>query len=75
MTELLEITEQYYDEAVELLWDLIFKLRKADEAMLGEAEEDVSMQLTEVTNLAWMIGKQSMSVGNSKVDSIDKESN
>jgi hypothetical protein len=37
-------------------------MREADEVELGAAQEWVSMQLIEVTNLAWMRGKQSMSV-------------
>lgn len=69
------ITEQDYDDAIEELWDLIFKMRECDERELGEAQEWVSMQLIEVTNLAWMIGKQSMSVANDKIDSTTKESN
>jgi hypothetical protein len=69
------ITEQDYDDAIEELWDLIFKMRDADERELGEAQEWVSMQIIEVTNLAWMIGKQSMSVANDKIDSTTKESN
>lgn len=77
MTEMtmMTITEQDYDDAVEHLWDLIFKMRECDERELGEAQEWVSMQLIEVTNLAWMIGKQSMSVANDKIDSTTKESN
>ncbi len=69
------ITEQDYDDAIEELWDLIFKMRECDEFDLGAAQEWVSMQLIEVTNLAWMIGKQSMSVANDKIDSTTKESN
>ena len=57
-----KITEQQYDDATEHLWDLIFKMRDATDAELGAAQEWVSMQLIEVTNLAWMIGKQSVSV-------------
>ncbi len=77
MTEMtmMTITEQDYDDAIEELWDLIFKMRDADERELGEAQEWVSMQIIEVTNLAWMIGKQSMSVANDKIDSTTKESN
>lgn len=70
-----KITEQDYDDATEHLWDLIFKMRDADERELGEAQEWVSMQLIEVTNLAWMIGKQSMSDPDGKIDSTTKESN
>ena len=69
------ITEQDYDDAIEELWDLIFKMRECDERELGEAQEWVSMQLIEVTNLAWMIGKQSMSDPDGKIDSTTKESN
>jgi hypothetical protein len=72
---MMTITEQDYDDAIEELWDLIFKMRDADERELGEAQEWVSMQIIEVTNLAWMIGKQSMSVANDKIDSTTKESN
>ncbi len=77
MTEMtmMTITEQDYDDAVEHLWDLIFKMRECDDFDLGAAQEWVSMQLIEVTNLAWMIGKQSMSVANDKIDSTTKESN
>jgi phosphate uptake regulator len=75
MKKMKKITEQDYDEAIEHLWDLIFKMRECDERELGEAQEWVSMQLIEVTNLAWMIGKQSMSVANGKIDSTTKESN
>ena len=71
----MNITEQDYDDAIEILWNAIFKMRDADERELGEAQEWVSMQLIEVTNLAWMIGKQSMSVANGKIDSTTKESN
>jgi hypothetical protein len=74
-TKMMKITEQDYDDAIEILWDAIFKMRDADERELGEAQEWVSMQLIEVTNLAWMIGKQSMSVANDKIDSTTKESN
>ncbi len=77
MTEMtmMTITEQDYDDAVEHLWDLIFKMRDADERELGEAQEWVSMQLIEVTNLAWMIGKQSVSHPDGKIDATTKESN
>ena len=75
MKTMMTITEQDYDDAIEHLWDLIFKMRDADERELGEAQEWVSMQIIEVTNLAWMIGKQSMSVANGKIDSTTKESN
>lgn len=75
MMTMMTITEQDFDDAKEILWDLIFKMRDADERELGEAQEWVSMQLIEVTNLAWMIGKQSMSVANGKIDSTTKESN
>jgi hypothetical protein len=75
MKTMMKITEQDYDDAKEILWDLIFKMRDADERELGEAQEWVSMQLIEVTNLAWMIGKQSVSVANGKIDSTTKESN
>ena len=69
------ITEQDYDDAIEHLWDLIFKMRDADEFELGAAQEWVSMQLIEVTNLAWMIGKQSMSDPDGKIDSTNKKGN
>jgi hypothetical protein len=69
------ITEQDYDDATEHLWDLIFKMRDATDAELGAAQEWVSMQLIEVTNLAWMIGKQSMSDPDGKIDATTKESN
>lgn len=69
------ITEQDYDDATEHLWDLIFKMRYADEIELGAAQEWVSMQLIEVTNLAWMIGKQSMSDPDAKIDSTNKKGN
>ncbi len=69
------ITEQDYDDAIEHLWDLIFKMRECDERELGEAQEWVSMQLIEVTNLAWMIGKQSMSDPDGKIDSTNKKGN
>ena len=77
MTEMtmMTITEQDYDDAIEELWDLIFKMRDADERELGEAQEWISMQIIEVSNLAWMIGKQSVSVANDKIDSTTKESN
>jgi hypothetical protein len=77
MTEMtmMTITEQDYDDAVEHLWDLIFKMRECDEFDLGAAQEWVSMQLIEVTNLAWMIGKQSVSHPDGKIDSTTKESN
>jgi len=39
------ITEQDYDDAIEELWDLIFKMRECDEFDLGAAQEWVSMQL------------------------------
>ena len=74
-TKMMKITEQDFDDAKEILWDLIFKMRDADERELGEAQEWVSMQLIEVTNLAWMIGKQSMSHPDGKIDSTTKESN
>lgn len=70
-----KITEQDYDEAIEHLWDLIFKMRECDERELGEAQEWVSMQLIEVTNLAWIIGKQSMSDPDGKIDSTNKKGN
>ncbi len=69
------ITEQDYDDAIEELWDLIFKMRECDEFDLGAAQEWVSMQLIEVTNLAWMIGKQSVSHPDGKIDATTKESN
>jgi hypothetical protein len=50
-------------------------MRDADERELGEAQEWVSMQLIEVTNLAWMIGKQSMSDPDGKIDSTNKKGN
>ena len=77
MTEMtmMTITEQDYDDAIEELWDLIFKMRDADERELGEAQEWVSMQIIEVTNLAWMIGKQSVSHPDGKIDATTKESN
>jgi hypothetical protein len=75
MMTMMTITEQDYDDAKEILWDLIFKMRDADERELGEAQEWVSMQLIEVTNLAWMIGKQSMSHPDGKIDSTNKEGN
>lgn len=77
MTEMtmMTITEQDYDDAVEHLWDLIFKMRECDEFDLGAAQEWVSMQLIEVTNLAWMIGKQSVSHPDGKIDATTKESN
>lgn len=70
-----KITEQDYDDATEILWDLIFKMLDATDDELGAAQEDVSMQLIEVTNLAWMIGKQSMSVADGKIDSTNKKGN
>ena len=69
------ITEQQYDDATEHLWDLIFKMRDATDAELGAAQEWVSMQLIEVTNLAWMIGKQSVSDPDAKIDSTNKKGN
>jgi hypothetical protein len=75
MKTMMTITEQDYDDATEILWDLIFKMRDATDAELGEAQEWVSMQLIEVTNLAWVIGKQSMSDPDGKIDSTNKESN
>ena len=69
------ITEQQYDDATEHLWDLIFKMRDATDAELGAAQEWVSMQLIEVTNLAWMIGKQSVSDPDGKIDSTNKKGN
>ncbi len=74
-TKMKKITEQDFDDAKEILWDLIFKMRDADDFELPAAQEWVSMQLIEVTNLAWMIGKQSMSVADDKIDSTNKESN
>jgi hypothetical protein len=74
-TKMMKITEQDYDDAKEILWDLIFKMRDADDFELPAAQEWVSMQLIEVTNLAWMIGKQSMSHPDGKIDSTTKESN
>jgi phosphate uptake regulator len=74
-TKMMKITEQDYDDAIEHLWDLIFKMRECDERELGDAQEWVSMQLIEVTNLAWMIGKQSMSDPDGKIDATTKESN
>ena len=71
----MNITKQDYDDAKEQLWDLIFKMRDATDAELPAAQEWVSMQLIEVTNLAWMRGKQSMSVADGKIDSTNKESN
>jgi hypothetical protein len=71
----MNITEQDYDDAIEHLWHLIFKMRDATDAELPAAQEWVSMQLIEVTNLAWMIGKQSMSHPDGKIDSTTKESN
>jgi len=73
--KMMKITEQDFDDAKEQLWDLIFKMRECDEKELGAAQEWVSMQLIEVTNLAWMIGKQSMSHPDGKIDSTTKESN
>ena len=70
-----KITEQDYDDATEILWDLIFAMRDATDDELGAAQEFVSMQLIEVTNLAWMIGKQSMSVADGKIDSTNKKGN
>lgn len=75
MMTMMTITEQDYDDAVEHLWDLIFKMRECDERELGAAQEWVSMQLIEVTNLAWMIGKQSVSHPDGKIDATTKESN
>jgi hypothetical protein len=72
---MMKITEQDYDDAKEILWDLIFKMRDATDAELGAAQEWVSMQLIEVTNLAWMRGKQSVSDPDGKIDSTTKESN
>lgn len=69
------ITEQQYDDATEHLWDLIFKMRDATDDELGAAQEWVSMQLIEVTNLAWMIGKQSVSDPDGKIDSTNKKGN
>ena len=69
------ITEQQYDDATEHLWDLIFAMRDATDDELGAAQEWVSMQLIEVTNLAWMIGKQSVSDPNGKIDSTNKKGN
>lgn len=69
------ITEQQYDDATEHLWDLIFKMRDATDDELGAAQEWVSMQLIELTNLAWMIGKQSVSDPNGKIDSTNKKGN
>ena len=74
-TKMMKITEQDYDDAKEILWDLIFKMRDATDAELGAAQEWVSMQLIEVTNLAWMRGKQSVSDPDGKIDSTTKESN
>ena len=74
-TKMMKITEQDYDDAKEILWDLIFKMRDATDAELPAAQEWVSMQLIEVTNLAWMRGKQSMSDPDGKIDSTTKESN
>jgi hypothetical protein len=71
----MNITEQDFDDAKEILWDLIFKMRDATDAELGAAQEWVSMQLIEVTNLAWMRGKQSVSDPDGKIDSTTKESN
>ena len=70
-----KITEQDYDNATEILWDLIFKMRDATDDVLGAAQEDVSMQLIEVTNLAWMLGKQSVSDPDAKIDSTNKKGN
>ena len=70
-----KITEQDYDDATEHLWDLIFKMRDATDDELGAAQEWVSMQLIEVTNLAWMIGKQSVSDPDGKIDSTNKKGN
>ena len=70
-----KITEQQYDDATEELWDLIFKMRDATDAELGAAQEWVSIQLIEVTNLAWMIGKQSVSDPDGKIDSTNKKGN
>jgi hypothetical protein len=72
---MMKITEQDFDDAKEILWDLIFKMRDATDAELGAAQEWVSMQLIEVTNLAWMRGKQSVSDPDGKIDSTTKESN
>lgn len=69
------ITEQDYDDATEHLWDLIFAMRDATDDELGAAQEFVSMQLIEVTNLAWMIGKQSVSDPDGKIDSTNKKGN
>lgn len=74
-TKMTMITEQDYDDATEILWDLIFAMRDATDDELGAAQEWVSMQLIEVTNLAWMIGKQSVSDPNGKIDSTNKKGN
>ena len=74
-TKMTMITEQQYDDATEHLWDLIFKMRDATDDELGAAQEFVSMQLIEVTNLAWMIGKQSVSDPDGKIDSTNKKGN
>ena len=73
--KMMKITEQDFDDAKEQLWDLIFKMRECDEKELGAAQEWVSMQLIEVTNLAWMRGKQSMSDPDGKIDSTNKKGN
>jgi hypothetical protein len=74
-TKMMKITEQDFDDAKEHLWDLIFKMRDATDAELGAAQEWVSMQLIEVTNLAWMRGKQSVSDPDGKIDSTNKKGN
>ena len=62
----MNITAEDYDAAEDLLWEFIFNLRDAKTDLeVEDAKENISMQLIEVTNLAWMIGK--MSVANDKL--------
>jgi len=54
-----DITIEDCDKAEDLLWDFIFQLRSAKtELEIADAKENISMQLIEITNLAWMLGKQ-----------------
>ena len=64
----MNITIEDCDAAEDLLWTFIFNLRDAKTDLeVEDAKENISMQLIEVTNLAWMIGKQTMSVATDKL--------
>lgn len=55
----MNITLEDCEKADALLWDFIYNFRNAENDLeIDEAKEDISMQLIEITNLAFLLGKQ-----------------